>query len=163
MMRRLVFLVGVLCLLQIPGLPAESLAAAAPKPIAIQDHEVADVEVALLEVKRTSGNTVTVRWHYRNKSSRAIRLQHGSGSMDAYRLAREAYLLDAVNRVKYVVLKDSNSQPIAARHPQFGSRVVLAPRQTVVTWAKFQAPPAGVTNMTVNVPGAPPFEDAPLS
>jgi len=162
MMRRLVILVGVLSLLQLPGLLAESLAAAAPKPIAIQDHEVADVEVALLEVKRTSGNTVTVRWHYRNKSSRAIKLDHGGGSMDGYRFARAAYLLDAVNRVKYSVLMDSNSQPVAALHPQFGSGIVLAPRQTVVTWAKFQAPAAGVTNITVNVPGAPPFEDVPL-
>lgn len=163
MMKRFVIVIGVLCLLQTPALPLVSVATAAPKALAIQDHEVADVEVALLEVKRTSGNTVTVRWHYRNKSSRAVKLDHGGGSMDGYRFARAAYLLDAVNRVKYPVLMDSNSQPVAALHPQFGSGIVLTPRQTVVTWAKFQAPAAGVTNITVNVPGAPPFEDVPLS
>jgi len=44
--------------------------------IAVQDHEVEGVEVALLEVKRASGNTVTIRWQYRNKTAEKKPLNH---------------------------------------------------------------------------------------
>ena len=33
--------------------------------IAVQPHQVGGVDLALLEVKRTSGNTLTVKWEYR--------------------------------------------------------------------------------------------------
>ena len=133
--------------------------AAPGSPIAVQDHEVDGVEVALLEVKRASGDTVNIRWQYRNKTNETKALQHGAAAgMDSFRFASDAYFLDA-NQNKYVVLKDAQGYPQAAKHEQFKFSISLAPKQTVNTWAKFAAPPADVEKVNVYLPGAPPFED----
>ncbi|HTG17116.1 MAG TPA: hypothetical protein VK747_17835 [Blastocatellia bacterium] len=131
-------------------------------PIAVQDHEVEGVEVALLEVKRASGNTVTIRWQYRNKTNEKKPLNHGANmGMDSYRFAKDVYFLDSSQK-KYVVLKDAQGIPQAAKHDQFAFSLNLAPKQTVNTWAKFPAPPAEVEKVNVYLPGAPPFEDVAL-
>jgi hypothetical protein len=131
-------------------------------PIAVQDHEVEGVEVALLEVKRASGNTVTIKWQYRNKTNEKKPLNHGANmGMDSYRFAKDVYFLDPSQK-KYVVLKDAQGIPQAAKHDQFAFSLNLAPKQTVNTWAKFPAPPADVEKVNIYLPGAPPFEDIAL-
>jgi len=129
--------------------------------IAVQDHEVEGVEVALLEVKRASGNTVTIRWQYRNKTNEKKPLNHCANmEMDSY-FAKEVYFLDSSQK-KYVVLKDAQGIPQAAKHDQFAFALNLAPKQTGNTWAKFPAPPADVEKVNIYLPGAPPFEDIAL-
>jgi hypothetical protein len=136
--------------------------AAPTAAIAVQDHEVEGVEVALLEVKRGSGNTVTIKWQYRNKTNEKKPLNHGANmGMDSYRFAQDVYFLDSSQK-KYVVLKDAQGIPQAAKHDQFAFALNLAPKQTVNTWAKFPAPPADVEKVNVYLPGAPPFEDVAL-
>ena len=136
--------------------------AAPAAAIAVQDHEVDGVEVALLEVKRASGNTVTIKWHYRNKTNEKKPLNHGANmGMDSYRFAQDVYFLDPSQK-KYVVLKDAQGIPQAAKHDQFAFSLNLAPKQTVNTWAKFPAPPAEVEKVNIYLPGAPPFEDIAL-
>jgi hypothetical protein len=141
---------------------------AAPQPagvasLGVHEHEAGDVDVVLLELARTSGDTVTMRWKYVNRSGEKKQLtSERTGWLDPYRLAADAYLLDTANKTKYTVLVDDSKHPIAGRHGQQNSYIFVGPRQSLVTWAKFPAPAADVTKVTVSIPGAAPFEDVPL-
>lgn len=136
----------------------------AVKSLGVHPHEAGDVDVVLLEVARTSGETVTVHWTYVNKSDQAKRLTaERTGWIDPYRLAADAYLLDTIGKTKYTVLVDDDRRPIAGRHGRPNAYIVLGPRQSLATWAKFPAPPAGVRTVTVSIPGVEPFEDVPLA
>lgn len=141
--------------------PAVAPVAPAPTGLGTQDHEISGVEVVLLEVKRTSGDSITVKWLYRNKTQQDKTLSTSSASwVDPYRLSYEAYLIDPVNKKKYLVLKDAEGKPIAARH---GSSISVPAGQLLNTWAKFPAPPADVTKISIYIPHVAPFEDIPIS
>ena len=128
-------------------------------PIATAEHEVGGVEVALMEVKRTTGDSVTIKFRYTNKTTEKKKLDHGGQGLDAWRFAWDAYFVDPATDKKYVTLKDQDGNPVAANHQQFGTGITLAAKQVVNTWAKFPAPPPAVEKVTVHLPGAPPFED----
>jgi hypothetical protein len=136
-------------------------AAQAPKGLGTNDHEVSGVEVTLMELKRTSGDTVTAKWRVTNKDKEKKQLSKATGWTDAYKLSFDSYLVDPANKKKYLVLKDSSGKPIAAAH---GSGAIkLEGGKTISTWAKYPAPPAGVDKVSVYLPGVAPFEDVPLS
>ncbi len=140
-------------------------AAASAAEIAVSDHEVEGVEVALLSVKRVSDGTLTVKWEYRNKSDEPKRLGEsfdGMGSSEAYSLVYYAYVVDARNKKKYPVLKDAHGIVVAAKHGA-GKVVVLGPKKTMGVWAKFAAPPADTRKISIFIPGTQPFEDVPIS
>ena len=137
--------------------------AAAPAVIATADHEVDGVEVTLVEVKRTAANSVTIKYRYTNKTTTKKELNHGGQGLDAWRFGGDVYFVVPSTNQKYETLKDENNYPVAARHEQFGTGIVLAPKQVVNTWAKFPAPPTEVKVITVYLPGAPPFEDVSLT
>jgi hypothetical protein len=125
---------------------------ASPKPIAVVDSDVPDMEVALLEVKRTSGGTLNVRWSYRNKGSKGVGIGTGVENVE------KAYLMDQVNKKKYLVVRDSENVPVAAGH-----KSDLRAGVTLPVWAKFPAPPESVEKITVVVPHAPPFDDVRIT
>jgi hypothetical protein len=129
----------------------------AASAIAVQESDVGGVDVALLEVKRASGDTVNVRWEYRNKTGTQKQLLQNYNPQE---LGEESYLIDAVNRKKFLVVRDAESHAVSARHP--GTRDV-GPNETWTTWAKFPAPPESVTKISVYVPHAAPFEDVAIS
>src|SRR5262249_42044317 len=108
--------------------------AAPAATLGVQEHEIGGVEVALLEVKRTSGDTLTLKWQYRNKSRESKNLT--PGDISGYGLAKDHYLIDPVNRKKYLIVKDAENHPVAA-HPDNH----IGAGQTVTMWAKFPAPP----------------------
>lgn len=135
------------------AVPPATAAAAAPS-LGVQDHEVNGIQVALLEVKRTSGDTVTVKWQYRNTGSERMEVSE----MYSHHAAEGAYLIDAVNKKKYLVVRDAQNTPVSSD----GRSNRIDPKATVTSWAKFPAPPADVTKITVNVKGVPPFEDVPV-
>lgn len=135
-------------------------AGAAGPPLAVKDSDISGVEVALLEVKRTSGDTVTVRWEYRNKGSQERELERiGTNESDHFKLAGAAYLVDAGNKKKYLVVTDQNGIPLGSRATSFRVR----PNDTLSIWAKFPAPPASVAKISVMIPLTPPFEDVVIS
>jgi hypothetical protein len=138
-------------------------AASQPAAIATAEHEVGGVEVALMEVKRTTGDSVTIKFRYTNKTTSTKKLDHGGQGLDAWRFAWDAYFVDPATNKKYVTLKDQDGNPVAANHQQFGTGITLAARQVVNTWAKFPAPPTDVEKVTVYLPGAPPFEDVAVT
>ena len=138
-------------------------AASQPAAIATAEHEVGGVEVALMEVKRTTGDSVTIKFRYTNKTTEKKKLDHGGQGLDAWRFAWDAYFVDPATNKKYETLKDQDGNPVAANHQQFGTGITLAARQVVNTWAKFPAPPPDVEKVTVYLPGAPPFEDVAVT
>lgn len=127
----------------------------------VQEHETG-VEVTLVEVKRTGGESVTVKWRYRNTSANEVKLSKGGSSwIDPYRLTAETFLVDPLNKKKYLVITDDQRIPLASKHGDWQG-VTLAPGQSLSAWAKFPAPPAEVEKLTVTIAGVPPFEDAPI-
>ena len=129
-----------------------------PKPIAIHEHEISGVDVALLEVSRTGPETVTVKWEYRNKTKAPIPLAtHSSGWSDPYRLSWDTYLTDEATNAKFPLLKDSDGHPIAAVHGKTFDKIVLGTVKPLKTWAKYNVP-ANVKKVTVVITGVEPFE-----
>ena len=129
-----------------------------PKPIAIHEHEISGVDVALIEVSRTGPETVTVKWEYRNKTKAPIPLAtHSSGWSDPYRLSWDTYLTDEATNAKFPVLKDSDGHPIAAVHGKTFDKIVLGTVKPLKTWAKHNVP-ANVKKVTVVITGVEPFE-----
>lgn len=141
--------------------PAASPAGAAPANSFVQDHE-SGVEVTLVEVRRTPGESVTVKWRYRNTLPNEVKIAKGGSSWsDAYQLTMGAFLIDPVNKKKYLVITDAEKTPLTSKHGDWQG-VTLAPGQVLSAWAKFPAPPAGVEKVTVTLPGVAPFEDVPI-
>ena len=129
-----------------------------PKPIAIHEHEISGVDVALIEVSRTGPETVTVKWEYRNKTKAPIPLAtHSSGWSDPYRLSWDTYLRDETTNAKFPLLKDSDGHPIAAVHGKTFDKIVLGTVKPLKTWAKYNVP-ANVKKVTVVITGVEPFE-----
>jgi hypothetical protein len=140
--------------------PAAAPPAAAPVAVSeatglgVQEHDAGGVDVVLLEVKRTSGDTLTLKWQYRNKTREVKELDpYGHG------LSEDAYLIDSVNKKKYLRVTDAQGHPLAAEH----SYTRLGAGQTLTTWAKFPATPPDVLTISVFLRGVPPFEDVPIS
>ncbi len=144
-----------------PAAPAVPPAAQAPASAFVQDHETG-VEVTLVDVRRTGGDSVTVKWRYRNTQPAEVKIAKGGSSwVDPYRLTMEAFLVDPVNKKKYLVITDAEKIPLTSRHGDWQG-VTLASGQTLSAWAKFPAPPADVEKITVTIPGVAPFEDVPI-
>jgi hypothetical protein len=133
-----------------------------PQPIAIHEHEISGVDVALLEVSRTGAETVTVKWEYRNKTKAPIAIAtKSSGWSDPYRLSYDTYLTDEETNTKFPVLKDSDGHPIAAVHGKTVDNIVLGTVKPLKTWAKYNVP-AKVKRVTIVILGVEPFERVPI-
>lgn len=141
-----------------PGSSAQS-----PVGLATGDHEISGIEVTLLELKRTSGDTVTARWRYRNSNPAATQLTQAYGESDPWKLSLDSYFIDGANKKKYLLLTDSTGLPIAAKHGGAMSAISVGPGQSLSTWAKYPAPPEGVKKISLFIKGVAPFEDIPIS
>ena len=121
------------------------------------------VEVALLEVKRTSGDTLNVRWRYHNGTQDEQTLfEESSTWYTKYRLAADTYFLDLINQKKHLVLK-ADGNPITSQTTHDYGTLTLDPDGTINAWAQFPAPPSTVETISVYISGVPPFEDIPIS
>lgn len=126
---------------------------ATPQPIGVEDHEEAGVQVALLDVRRTSGDTVTVRLQLRNTNDKNVTnsIFSSSNFVDAM------YLIDGTNKKKYMVVRDADNKPVG----YYGQSQTIPAKGTVSVWARFPTPAS--PKIMVSVPGAPPFEDVPVN
>lgn len=127
----------------------------AASPLAVEEHSISGIQIALMDVRRTSGDTVTVRWQYRNTLTSG---QDVDELWQNYVIADRVYLIDPGNKKKYLVVRDAANTPVASQHT---NRHIAAGKSTG-SWAKFPAPPADVATITVAIPNAPPFEDVPI-
>jgi hypothetical protein len=133
---------------------ADEAAPAGAKPLAVEELSTGGVEVALLELKRTSGDTVTAKWSYKNTSDETKVISH--------LVSDECYLVDGAAKKKYFVVKDSAGAWVAGNRAGYNS-ADLKPGQTFKMWAKFPAPPASTEKLSVYIEGVAPLEDIPLA
>ncbi len=109
-------------------------------------QQAPDVRVEVRELKRTSGDTLTLRAVVVNDSDKRFRPSD---------MAR-AYLLDGANKKKYTVARDEKKKCICSPTPD------IKAKSSAELWAKFAAPPEGVKKMTVVIPQFAPMEDVPI-
>lgn len=136
--------------------PGDAAGAAPPGATAFASQETnwSGVIAEVTEFRR-KGNTLTAKVRLRNQ---------GSAEVQPEILYKEAYLMDLGAGKKYEVLKDEKGTYIAALRQNWGDRWYekLQPGQAMTLWMKFPAPPADVKAVTLQIPGAPPFEDLPI-
>ena len=121
-----------------------------------------DLRADLLEVRRNSGGSLTVRWRVVNTAG-----SRGGGGLVAspegkdiyYNFAwDDLYYIDPAENKRYNFLKDAE-----------GKRILdvfeggYKPGQQRLNWAKFPAPPAGSKKVTISLPKFAPFEDVPVA
>ncbi len=135
--------------------PAAPVAApAAPAPTALGSAQYSDnpeLRCDLLELKRVSGNALLARW----------RMVHaGTKPSIQYTFEwKDLYFIDPAENKKYGVLTDSENHQIADL--KWGA--ALKPGEQSLSWAKFPAPPATSTKISLSVAGFAPFEDVPVA
>lgn len=126
--------------------------AASGAVIQIQEPNAPGLVAELTEATRKDG-VLTVKVRFRNTGAdNAIHsFETGHGDYGLFYVTAE--------NQKYFVLKDSEGAPLAPKY----LTVNLEPGLTMTWWAKFPAPPAGVTTFDLVIPDTPPFEDIPIT
>jgi hypothetical protein len=125
-----------------------------PEVLASQETNWPGVIAEVIEFRR-KGNTLTALVRLRN---------HGTSDPEPDIKYSETYLMDLTAGKKYEVLQDEKGTYIAALRSGWTDRWYerLSPDQAQTIWMKFPAPPADVKSITLQIPGAPPFEDLPI-
>jgi len=119
-----------------------------------------DLRCDLLEVKRVSGGAVRIRWRVVNTAgAQGQGLAATTPKSIHYDFGwEELYYIDPAENKKYEYLKDAE-----------GNRILqvfwgqLPATQQRENWAKFPAPPATSTKISINIPKFPPFEDVSIT
>jgi hypothetical protein len=149
--------------------PAAALAAiiAAALPFATLAQEPLFAEgqkpglrIEVRELARGDGGTATLKMTLVNESGADF---DGScemreeGGVDSCGVFSGAYLLDAANAKKYLVVRDSDGQCVCSGIDS------VPPGESLNLWATYPAPPAEVTTVTVIVPQFEPLEGVPVA
>jgi hypothetical protein len=131
--------------------PAPVSAAPAAGAIATQETNWKGVSATVTEFRR-KGNTLTAKVQLTN---------HGGADARVEIKFSETYLIDTGAGKKFNVLKDEKGEYIASLKSGWADRWYgdLKPGDSYLLWMKFPAPPAETKAITLQVPGAPPFED----
>ena len=149
----------------VPATPAPAPKAAAPAPAALAsaDADQPGVRVEVTELKRGSGEVVTLKFTFINDSGKNLDFGYSYGdpnvSIPDFSSVGGVHLVDAVNKKKYLVVRDSSDKKCVCsrelRDLPTGSRLNL--------WAKLPAPPAEVQKINVVIPHFGPMDDVPIS
>ncbi len=141
---------------QKPAAPAVVAAPAVAKPIASTDGEASGTRLELLQLKRVGGDTLMLKFVLHNDSEIVMNRDtfygtHGD-SVDG------VYLVDLAGKKKYNVVTDAATNCVCSSgFPE------IAPHSSLSLWAKFPAPPDGVTKIGVVMPHFMPMDDVPIS
>jgi hypothetical protein len=133
---------------------AEVIPAAAQQALEAEG-QTPGVKVVIRDLKRDDGGTVTLRFQLVNDGEQALKTY---GVLGEYHDMDYVNLIDAKNKKKYLVVKDSARKCVCSTLKQEvskGGRVNL--------WAKFPAPPADVQKISVIVPGFEPVESVSIT
>ena len=120
-----------------------------------------DLRCDLLEVKRTSGGALLVRWRLVHTGGQASTgLVAGGTSKPIYYDFQwpELYYTDPAENKKYAFLTDSENNKIL---DVFWGNFNAGEQH--LNWAKFPAPPPTSGKITVYIPKFMPFEDVPVA
>ena len=138
----------------IAALGFASTAASVSAQELVGEGEKAGTKIVVRGLKRDEGGTVTLRFQVVNDGNTSQPMYQLIGnSLDGH-----AHLIDAANKKKYLVVKDSSGKCECApirENVEKGSPINL--------WVKFPAPPESVQKVTVVIDGFEPVESVPLT
>lgn len=140
-----------------PGTPAAPAAAA----IASADGEKAGTRVEINELKRSSDNTLTLKFAMINDGP--DKLSFGYDFADKANEIKDhgsiggIYLVDAVGKKKYFVVRDTENNCVCSRDIKD-----IPPKSRANLWAKFPAPPGDVQKIGVVIEHFSPLDDVPI-
>jgi hypothetical protein len=117
------------------------------------DSDLSGISLELTSVQK-SGDTIMIRFKYISTRDKPIRIDDAT-KQDL----REIYYVDTKNKKKYLIIKDTDGNQLASGLVYFE----VGAGETKAGWAKFPAPPPDVTAISVYIPGAPPFENVPIT
>lgn len=142
-----------------PAAPVVAAAPAAPAVavLASADGDQPGTRVELLELKRSSGDTVTARFTIVLGPSTNIRFSSFLGTDPDPSSVNAVHLTDPVAKKEYLAIMNSNRECLCSRGLD-----TLTPGRTNL-WAKFPAPPAGVEKVSVVIPHFGPLDDIRLA
>ncbi len=142
--------------------PAPTATAPATVGIASADGDTPGVTVAVKELKRTSGDTVSLKFVITNGSSKQLSIGYDFGDPDHhigdYDSVGGITLLDPVGKKKYFVARDSSNKCVCSQGLKD-----ISPGSSTNGWAKFPAPPDGVDKISIVIPHFGPMDDVPIS
>ncbi|GEM_PF-5892316 len=130
---------------------------AADKTTALPQTQTAQNDsgkIELTSITRANG-TLMVQFKYANTTEKRIAVSEIAGVAAP---ATRVYLLDNVNRKRYLVIHDERGRAICSE-----GRLLLAAGAESACWSRFAAPPPDVKTVSVVIPGAVPFENVPIS
>ena len=132
---------------------------AGTKILGSADGETPGTHIDVTELKRISGNMVSLRYVLVSNIDTGIGLgdwMDGSDKMHDSTTIAGVYLDDG--NTKYTVVRDAQNACVCSTGLK-----MLDPKTKMNLWVKFPAPPTSVTKLNVNVPHFPPVSDVPLT
>jgi hypothetical protein len=160
-MRAIISALGLLpALVTLLFVSAPALAQSPPAPLASAQYSAdPDLRCDILEVKRVSGGALNIRWRIINTAGAGGGLTGTTAKPINYNFGwDQIYFIDPSENKKYQYLTDSAGNRILEVF--YGN---LAAGQQRLNWAKFPAPPASSTKITIQIPHFAPFDDVPVS
>ena len=141
---------------------APPAAATTSSGIASADGERPGTRVDVMELKRGSGGTVTLKMAFVNDSDKAIGFGYNFADPDHqirdHGSIGAVQLVDPVGKKKYFVARDSGGKCVCSTDiPD------VAPHSHLSLWAKFPAPPDDVQKISIVIPHFQPLDDVAIS
>jgi len=119
-----------------------------------------DLRIEVRDLKRGEGGVATLRLRLVNDSQTTFKSlceMRDPEFSDSCGEFTGVYLLDAANKKKYTVVRDSEKNCVCSTIDE------VAAGKKMNLWATFPAPPEGVANVTVVVPLFEPIEKVPIN
>ncbi len=140
------------------GAPTVPSAAA----IATADGEKSGTRVEITELKRSSDNTITLKFVMVNDSDKGIGFGYDFGDRENeikdHSSVGGINLVDSTGKKKYFVVRDTENNCLCSRGVKD-----IAPASRANLWAKFPAPPDDVQKIGIFIPHFGPIDDVSIS
>ena len=125
------------------------------------DGEKPGLRADILELKRSSGGTVMMKFTIVNNTAGEVSFSnHWLGDdkfgSDGYAVGA-VHLIDPVGKKKYFVMRDAEEKCVCSREVAH-----LNPGGQTNLWAKFPAPPTDVQKVSIVIPHFTPMDDVPI-
>ena len=138
--------------------------ALAADPVAKTDGETAGLRIEVVDLKRGSGDTLTLRFNLINDSGESFKPSgwyfgdyKGHQNQDIGNVGAIT-LIDTVGKKKYFVVRDTDENCVCSNELPS-----VAAKSRAALWAKFPAPPGDVKKIGVVIPHFIPMDDVPIS
>lgn len=142
--------------------PAAAPVAPAAVVLATADGEKAGTRVEITELKRSSDNTLTLRFAMVNDSPEQLSFNYNYGDPDHsikdFNSIAGVTLVDGANKKKYFVVRDTENSCLCSRDLKD-----IPAKSRANVWAKFPAPPDDVQKISIVIPHFGPIDDVPIS